>query len=532
MQQQTKLRVRLYARLSKDDGDADKESNSITNQLQMLRNDAKKKGFEIVGEYIDDGYSGTTFNRPELKRMIDDAISDKDLNGIMVKDLSRFGRNNAMVMFYISEVFPNHNIQFIALNDNIDTRFDENEMMPFKSIMNEYYARDISKKIRSVKTMMAYNGDYLGSISPYGYEQDPNNRHRLIPDEITSVIVLRIFRMLLEGYSAWKIANIFCREGILIPRAYYAEKHGKFQTSKSFKHPTGWTAKVIKGIAANPVYLGHTVSNKSHTKSFKNKKIVYVPSEDWIVVKNTHPALIDQQTFDLVQKLLPIKKHAFRQKDYDNIFIGLVKCSDCGCNLVAQKKKDKIKLRCAKYSRNTSLCTNHYIDYDTLKSIILTDIRKYVQELKFNGNEFYEKMRILNEQSGLEKIKSLEQDISKIKKRIDEIDRVISKLFEQSVLGMISENRYQRMSIVYENEQSELMIKLKKLLEQKEKEKENTQQTDQFMNIIIKYENVTELNRVMLCELVENIYVHQAIGKGKNRVQKVDIKYRFLNVSV
>jgi site-specific DNA recombinase len=191
--QQARLRVRLYARLSKDDGDADKESNSITNQLQMLRYYSKEKGFEIIDEYVDDGYSGTTFNRPDLNRMIEDAMEDTQPSGIMVKDMSRFGRNNAMFMYYVEEIFPNNDILFIALNDDVDTRYEDNEMMPFKSIMNEYYARDTSKKIRSVKKTTALSGGFCGSFAPYGYRVDPNNKRKLLIDPETAPIVKRIF---------------------------------------------------------------------------------------------------------------------------------------------------------------------------------------------------------------------------------------------------------------------------------------------------------------------------------------------------
>ena len=222
LKQQTKLRVRLYARLSKDDGDADKESNSITNQLQMLRYHAKEKGFEVIGEYVDDGISGTTFNRPDLNRMIEAAMNDPEPSGIMVKDMSRFGRNNAMFMYYVEEIFPNHDIQFIALNDDVDTRFDENEMMPFKSIMNEYYARDTSKKIRSVKKTMALNGGFCGSFAPYGYMVDPGNKRKLLGDPETAPVVSRIFELSKQSNSVHQIARILCEDGILIPRAYRA----------------------------------------------------------------------------------------------------------------------------------------------------------------------------------------------------------------------------------------------------------------------------------------------------------------------
>lgn len=301
LKQQTKLRVRLYARLSKDDGDADKESNSITNQLQMLRYNAKEKGFEVIGEYVDDGYSGTTFNRPDLNRMIKDAMDDSEPSGIMVKDMSRFGRNNAMFMYYVEEIFPNNDILFIALNDDVDTRFDENEMMPFKSIMNEYYARDTSKKIRSVKKTTALSGGFCGSFAPYGYVVDPENKRKLLVAPDTAPIVKRIFELSKQGNSVHQIARTLCEDGVLIPRAYRAMKNGTLETSTGFKFPTDWVAKNVKMILENQVYLGHMVSHKTQTKSFKNKKPVAVLKEEWIIVRNTHEAIIDEETFELVQ---------------------------------------------------------------------------------------------------------------------------------------------------------------------------------------------------------------------------------------
>lgn len=301
LKQQTKLRVRLYARLSKDDGDADKESNSITNQLQMLRYNAKEKGFEVIGEYVDDGYSGTTFNRPDLNRMIKDAMDDPEPSGIMVKDMSRFGRNNAMFMYYVEEIFPNNDILFIALNDDVDTRFDENEMMPFKSIMNEYYARDTSKKIRSVKKTTALSGGFCGSFAPYGYVVDPENKRKLLVDPDTAPIVKRIFELSKQGNSVHQIVRTLCEDGVLIPRAYRAMKNGTLETSTGFKFPTDWVAKNVKMILENQVYLGHMVSHKTQIKSFKNKKPVAVLKEEWIIVRNTHEAIIDEETFELVQ---------------------------------------------------------------------------------------------------------------------------------------------------------------------------------------------------------------------------------------
>ena len=501
LKQQTKLRVRLYARLSKDDGDADKESNSITNQLQMLRYNAKEKGFEVIGEYVDDGYSGTTFNRPDLNRMIKDAMDDPEPSGIMVKDMSRFGRNNAMFMYYVEEIFPNNDILFIALNDDVDTRFDENEMMPFKSIMNEYYARDTSKKIRSVKKTTALSGGFCGSFAPYGYVVDPENKRKLLVDPDTAPIVKRIFELSKQGNSVHQIARTLCEDDVLIPRAYRAMKKGTLETSTGFKFPTDWVAKNVKMILENQVYLGHMVSHKTQTKSFKNKKPVAVPKEEWIIVRNTHEAIIDEETFELVQKFIM----AF-----------------------SNPNGREPRFRCRTYVRNSNLCTTHAISYEALQQIVMSDIQKHIKNMEALGDQFIQEMHELSEKGGSKKIKQFEKDLEVAEKRIAEIDSVIMKLFEQNALGKISDERFEKMSSAYESEQKELAQKRDELRTKIRAEEKKTQSTNQFLETIRKYETVTELNRSMLVELIDSIYVYQAEGTGKDRKQRVEINYRFL----
>ena len=528
LKQQTKLRVRLYARLSKDDGDADKESNSITNQLQMLRYNAKEKGFEVIGEYVDDGYSGTTFNRPDLNRMIKDAMDDPEPSGIMVKDMSRFGRNNAMFMYYVEEIFPNNDILFIALNDDVDTRFDENEMMPFKSIMNEYYARDTSKKIRSVKKTTALSGGFCGSFAPYGYVVDPENKRKLLVDPDTAPIVKRIFELSKQGNSVHQIARTLCEDGVLIPRAYRAMKNGTLETSTGFKFPTDWVAKNVKMILENQVYPGHMVSHKTQTKSFKNKKPVAVPKEEWIIVRNTHEAIIDEETFELVQKFISVKKQP-NKTGRPNIFVGLVKCPDCGRNMAFSNPNGREpRFRCRTYVRNSNLCTTHAISYEALQQIVMSDIQKHIKNMEALGDQFIQEMHELSEKGGSKKIKQFEKDLEVAEKRIAEIDSVIMKLFEQNALGKISDERFEKMSSAYESEQKELAQKRDELRTKIRAEEKKTQSTNQFLETIRKYETVTELNRSMLVELIDSIYVYQAEGTGKDRKQRVEINYRFL----
>lgn len=526
--QQTRLRVRLYARLSKDDGDADKESNSIVNQLKMLRLYAKENNFKVIGEYVDDGFSGTTFNRPDVNRMIDDALADKEPNGILVKDMSRFGRNNAMFMYYVEEIFPNNDILFIALNDDVDTRNDDNEMMPFKSIMNEYYARDTSKKIRSVKKTTALSGGFCGSFAPYGYRTDPKNKQKLLIDPESAPTAKRIFELSKSGRSLHQIAQTLCKDGVLIPRAYRAKKNGTFDTSKGFKFPTDWVAKNVKMILENQVYLGHMVSHKTTTKSFKNKKLVNVPKEDWIVVKNTHEAIIDEDTFELVQKFISVKKRPTKTGE-QNMFVGLIKCPDCGRNLAFSNPNGRDpRFRCRTYVRNTSLCTTHSISYNALCEIVMLDIQKHIKNMEALGDQFIEEMRLLSEKGGNEKIHQYKHELENLKKRIDELDSIIMKLFEQNALGKITDERFEKMSLSYESEQKELSANYKDLTAKVESEEKKAQSTNRFLDTIRKYEEVTELDRTMLCELIDCIYVHQAEGTGNKRQQKVEINYRFL----
>lgn len=526
--QQTKLRVRLYARLSKDDGDADKESNSISNQLQMLRLHSKENGFEVVGEYIDDGISGTTFNRPDVNRMIEDALADDEPNGIIVKDMSRFGRNNAMFMYYVEEIFPNNDILFIALNDDVDTRYDDNDMMPFKSIMNEYYARDTSKKIRSVKKTTALSGGFCGSFAPYGYIVDPDNKRQLLVDSETAPTIKRIFEMSKQGFSTHQIARTLCKEGILIPRAYRAMKKGKLETSTGFKYPTDWVGRNVKKILENQVYLGHMVSHKTQTKSFKSKKLVDVPKEDWIIVENTHEAIIDVETFEIVQKFISIKKRPTKQGER-NMFVGLVKCPDCERNMAYSNPYGKDpRFRCRTYVRNANLCTTHSISYDALCKIVLNDIQSHVKEMDDLGDQFIDEMREMSENRGNGKIGQYRDEVIKLEKRMKELDSIITKLFEQNALGKITDERFEKMSASYESEQQEIKTRYKDLTAKVEAQEKKISSTNQFLETIQKYKNATELNRSMLVELIDSIYIHQAEGTGKNKTQAVEINYRFL----
>lgn len=325
-----------------------------------------------------------------------------------------------------------------------------------------------------------------------------------------------------------EISRTLCEGGILVPRAYRALKNGTFETSTGFKFPTDWVAKNVKMILENQVYLGHMVSHKTQTKSFKNEKLVSVPKEEWIVVRNTHEAIVDEETFELVQKFISVKKRP-NKIGKPNIFVGLVKCPDCGRNMAYSNPHGRNPFfRCRTYVRNTSLCTSHSITYGTLQKIVLNDIQSHVKNMDALGDQFIEEMRELSEVGGSKIITQFKQELSIIEKRIEELDSIIMKLFEQNALGKITDERFSRMSASYETEQAEITQRYKDIKSKVEAEEKKTKSTNQFLETIRRYENVTELDRSMLCELIDTIYVYQAEGQGKERQQKIEINYRFL----
>ena len=344
----------------------------------------------------------------------------------------------------------------------------------------------------------------------------------------TLTIVKRIFELSKQGNSVHQIARTLCEDGVLIPRAYRAMKNGTLETSTGFKFPTDWVAKNVKMILENQVYLGHMVSHKTQTKSFKNKKPVAVPKEEWIIVRNTHEAIIDEETFELVQKFISVKKQP-NKTGRPNIFVGLVKCPDCGRNMAFSNPNGREpRFRCRTYVRNSNLCTTHAISYEALQQIVMSDIQKHIKNMEALGDQFIQEMHELSEKGGSKKIKQFEKDLEVAEKRIAEIDSVIMKLFEQNALGKISDERFEKMSSAYESEQKELAQKRDELRTKIRAEEKKTQSTNQFLETIRKYETVTELNRSMLVELIDSIYVYQAEGTGKDRKQRVEINYRFL----
>ena len=362
----------LYCRLSRDD-EFSGDSVSIQTQKAMLSQYAEEKGFLNCEFFVDDGYSGTNFNRPDFKRML--AMVEKGQVGtVIVKDLSRLGRNYLMTGNYTEILFPEYKVRFIAINDNVDSEMGDNEFAPFKNIINEWYAKDCSRKVKSAFKTKALKGEYTGGYPAYGYKKDPDDRHHLIPDD-HAIVVKTMFRLALEGTSCFHIAKRLESEKVPTPRAYLMDEFGKYKANDRVKHPYAWSKTTVYNILSNPIYLGKLVSLRYQTRSFKDKRIVPRNEDEWITVEGTHEALVDQSTFDAVQERIKIRQQA-SWADSDNIYRGLLICADCKQRMVFSARtgrRSKGNFCCNKHRRyGGKECSAHYITLEQIEQIIIS----------------------------------------------------------------------------------------------------------------------------------------------------------------
>ena len=517
----------LYLRLSKDDG-GDSESNSIGNQRAILEKYAHESGFNIVDEYVDDGISGTTFERVNFKRMIDDIESAK-INIVLCKDLSRLGRNNAMVAYFTEIFFVQNRVRFIALTDGIDSATGDNELMPFKSVINEYYARDISRKIRSAYRAQAHKGNYTGVIPPYGYLKNPDNKYHLIVNPETAPVVKRMFAMAVQGFGTSKIAKSLTEDGILNPTAY-SEQVLKVKRPYTYKNATDWSKTSISEILHNKVYLGHMFSQKTTTVSFKNKTPIRNSEEEFIVVYNTHEPLVEQDEFELAQKIFSIKKRGNRH-GFDNIFVGILKCSDCGAGLAIAfptSHKNWFSYTCNRYRQYIEYCRTHYIRYDSVYNIALDAIQEHQKSVQKHEKELAAYAKELADKGVDIKLRQLRSDFERFQRRCNELDILIKKLFEQLALDSLPQERFDTLLATYEDEQKFVKQKVKDIKAELSQEGDKSD-TKRFRKLVRKHCCVTELNAEILLKFIDSIVVYQAdgIGRTKNKNQKIVINFRF-----
>ena len=376
----------LYCRLSREDERTD-ASSSIETQKRFLKRYASEQNLCNTRFYVDDGYSGTNFERPAFQQLLKD-IDSKIIGNIIVKDLSRLGRNYLTTGLYIEHYFPINNVRFIAVNDQVDSNQQQNDLMPFRNIMNEWYARDISQKIRTAYKTKAINGEFTGPSAPYGYTKDPNKKNHLIADQKEAEVVKQIFEMYTNGFTIYKILKHLKSKQILTPRARTNVETGKYNLPLTQKYPYDWSYKSIQSILSNEEYIGNLVCNRHTTTSYKSKALKLNPENQWIVTRNTHQAIIDVDTF---QKAGMVMQSRYRKKATINIhlFMGLIRCDTCGRTLtysIDKRRRDRGIYVCSTYrTHGKDRCTSHYFRYDILCEYVYDSIAKLVQEAKKNG---------------------------------------------------------------------------------------------------------------------------------------------------
>lgn len=521
----------LYCRLSRDD-ELSGDSNSIVHQKEILSAYAKKHGFSNTRFYVDDGYSGTNFNRPDFQRMMDD-VNGGQIGAIIVKDMSRFGRDYIMVGYYTEILLPQMDIRFIAVNDNVDSENQaDNDFTPFRNIINEWYAKDTSKKIRSVLKAKGNSGKHLSVIPPFGYKKDPNDKDKWLIDEEAAQIVRKIFRMYLDGNNMGTIARKLTEEGIETPKLY-AENRG-IKHYKAATYPEIWSRISVEYILSNYEYTGSTVNFKTKRKSFKNKKQWIQNKEDWAVFEGTQEAIIDKETFETVQKMRGTRR-AYTKFNEVNIFSGLLYCADCGGKMTIRRRKDdrrKDAFICSTYrKKKKNLCTEHAIKVSALERIVLEDIRKVCAYVRQYEKEFVEDYRKCSTRESAKLQASARNDLKKAESRLSEIERIIVKLYEEKVCGAMPEERFELLVKNYETEQAELKQKVVSLKASLAVAEESDGNIAKFIALVKSYTEVTKLTPEILNSFIDKIYVGKPERIDGQRVQDVRIVYKLIGAA-
>lgn len=522
----------IYCRLSQDDGSAG-ESGSIQTQKTLLTQYCKEHGIHIADYYCDDGWSGTNFERPEFKRMINDIESGR-INTVIVKDLSRFGREYAQMGLYIEHYFEQKGVRFIAVAEGIDSKNGlDNLMLPMTNVINSLYARQASTKTKVAHRARAGSGMYMGSHAPFGYQKDPKDRHHLIVDPDAADVVKDIFQMFADGIGYVRMTKILRERKVLNPQAYFNQNNPDYyKNSDYWRKPFDWHATSVRVILNNPVYLGNVVFGRTKTKGFFDKQRIEADESEWIVKENTHEAIITRELWDTVHQMMKARR---RENSTGTVqpFAGLVKCADCGSslNVSYDKKKGRYNgFTCWVYKNyGKERCTSHAIGWVTLNQLVLEDIRRNAYEAKTAASDYMQMLVDAKTEKQKAEIDRCKRELKKADKRIEELTKILNKLYEDVALEKISEERYQAMAPKYEREQSELRGQREKLSAEIARNDEIYDNIQQFLPLIWKYTNVQELTPHILNELIEKIVVHEKeIGEGGVKTQQVDIYYKFI----
>ena len=517
----------LYCRLSQDDG-IEGDSNSIQNQKTILQKFAEDHHFPSPCFYVDDGFSGGTFQRPAFQQMISD-MENGEIGIIVTKDLSRLGRNQLHTGLYIEERFPMFGVRYIAINDNVDTDSSEsNDLMPFKNLFNEWFIRDTSRKIRAVLKAKAERGERLGTRAPYGYRKDPGTK-KLIVDDEAAAIVRRIFAMCASGSGPSQIARILKKEQILTPTMYAYTRYGITHTCLDTAHPYNWSDSAIANLLENEIYLGNTVNMKHSSRSYKDKRRVEHPREECMVFENTHPALITREVWDIVQRVRKNKRRLTKMEE-QNKYSGLVFCADCGSNMVLHRAHTMSAsynhFTCRTYKKDGEACTGHYIRECVLDEIVLEDLRRVTSAAREHPEKFAAYIGSKQSAELQREIRRQEKELAAMRKRKAELDAIFKKLYEDSVLGRITTEQFQMLSGSYTEEQNLITVGIPQKENEIQRLRETVSGTDSFLDKAKRYTDITELTPELLRLFIEKIVVHEKEVKwSKHAPQTVEIYY-------
>ena len=521
----------LYCRLSRDDG-AEGESNSIANQKKLLAKYAKEHGFTNTKFYVDDGYTGTNFNRPGFQQMLED-MEMGYISTVIVKDSSRFGRNYLEVGQYTDYYFPEHNIRFIAINDCIDSENGEDDFSAFRNVMNEMYAKDISRKVRSSHRLRGNAGEPLAP-PPYGYVKDPENKKKWIIDPDAAEVVQRIFRLCIEGNGNETIARILQDDKVLVPQAYWQSKGMSRGGKKTQPNPYKWCKTTIAKMLEQQEYCGDIINFKSYSKSFRNKTRVENPKENWAIFKDVHEPIIDRETWERVQELTKNSKRR-KPKSADvkkSIFTNLLYCGDCGHKLWFNINKQNPSIRfysCSNYKGLRGTCeSTHYVREDSLEQVVKMELFKLATYLDHDEDAFAELLEHKTNKDSMAERKAAESALAAATARSQELLRLYERVYEDNVNGKVTDDWFMRLSHKYEVEQEELKKQMFDLKNKIERLDTAQNSSGSFIRAIRKFMTMQTLTPIVLQELIDKIEVFPIEGTGKNRTQRLVIHYRFV----
>ena len=520
----------LYCRLSRDD-ELQGDSNSIKNQKAILKKYADDNGFINTEFFVDDGVSGTTFDRPDFQRMIAEMESGK-IGTIIVKDMSRLGRDYLKVGYYTEIAFPNAEVRFIAINNGVDSaNQQDSDFTPFLNIINEWYAKDTSKKIRAVFKAKGESGKPLCTTPPFGYKKDPDDKNHWIVDEDAAKVVKYIFQLCIEGYGPTQIAHKLKDEGIFTP-SYYFKSIGLYPTAIITEEPCKWSARTVANILDKQEYLGHTINFKTKRKSYKIKKKIDNDPSEWKIFKNKHKAIIDEETFNTVQRIRNGRRRRTLLGDMP-LLSGMVYCADCGAKLYQVRSKawshDKEYMVCATYrKRGKHNCTSHQIRNIDIEKALLYMIQQVTAFARDYEDEFVE-LVAKNKNKELERrIRESKKELEQSMNRVSKIDLLIQRLYEDNVEGKISDEQFIKMTSAYENEQKTLNVRVTELNKIIKNEQEKITNTSSFLNLVKCYTNITKLDAEIIRTFIEKVYIYNADTIGTKKIKKIKIVFNFI----